>query len=133
MRIYSLSRLTNPQVLSGLYKNASRSCEVTALLLAYIAEADKRRLYLSEGFPSMHAFCVARLHLSEPAAFKRIHAARAARKFPELFSAIADGRLHLSAVCMLAPHFTSKNVSVLMAEATHRRKFEIRELLARHF
>ena len=57
------------------------------------------------------------------------HAARAARCFPEIFTAVADGRLHLSAVVLLAPHLTEKTASDLIAAAAHRSKSEIKELL----
>ena len=52
----------------------------------------------------MHAYCVQRLRLSEDAALKRIQAARVARQFPVIFTALEEGRLHLSGVCLLAPY-----------------------------
>ena len=106
-------------------------CVTTAALLAHIAEVDARRLYVPAGYPSMHAYCVEELRLSEDAAYKRIQAARAARQFPALFVAVAEGRLHLAAACLLAPHLTPGNAEELIEAATHRRKSEIEELLAR--
>jgi hypothetical protein len=44
---------------------------------------------------------------------------------------VADGRLHLSAVVLLAPYLTPENAEGLLAEAAHRTKSEIEELLAR--
>ena len=105
----------------------------TATLLAHIAEVDARRLYATAGHPSMHAYCVDELRLSEGAAYKRIRAARAAREFPALFAAVAEGRLHLSAVCLLAPLVTPENLEELMGAATHRRKSEVEAFLARRF
>jgi len=116
--------------LRDLLKN---ECRHTAEIVAHIAEVDRRKLYLREGFPSMYLYCVEGLHLSEAAAYKRIHAARAARKCPEILTALADGRAHLSNVCLLAPYITPKNGPALLAEATHRRRFEVKEMLARHF
>jgi len=133
MDLYDVSHYSKAEVLRQLYSYGSKNNEVTAMYLAFIGEADARRIYAEEGCSSMHAFCVRRLHLSDSAAFKRIHAARAARRFPELFVAVADGRLHLSAVCMLAPRLTAENVGSLLAEATYRRKFEIEQVLARRF
>ena len=78
-------------------------------------------------------YCVQELHLSEDAAYKRIQAARAARRFTLLFSAVAEGKVHLAAVCMLAPHLTAENVEDLVEAATHRKKSEIEVLLARRF
>ena len=65
----------------------------------------------------MYLYCVHELRLSEEAAFKRIHAARTARRFPALFAALAEGRLHLSGVVMLAPHLTPENADELLAAA----------------
>ena len=79
----------------------------------------------------MHAYCVGELRLSEDAAFRRIRAARAGREFPNLFAGLAQGRIHLAAICLLAPHLTRENAGELIEAATHRRKAEIEEMLAR--
>ena len=81
----------------------------------------------------MHAYCVGRLRLSEDAAYRRIQAARAALGCPDLFFALADGRLNLSSVCLLAPHLSKENVRALIAAATHRTNAFIREWLAERF
>ena len=51
----------------------------------------------------MFAYCVQELRLSEDAAYKRIQAARAARQFPALFIAVAEGRLNLTGSACLLP------------------------------
>src|SRR5439155_17152001 len=133
MRDFSLTHLSDTVLLSDLAALIAHDRVTTAVVLAHIAEVDARRLYAPAGYPSMHAYCVGELRLSEDAASKRIQAARAARQFPALFDALADGRLHLAAVCLLAPHLTVENGEGLMEAATHRRKAEIEELLARLF
>jgi len=105
----------------------------TTTLIAYLAEIDLRKLYAGAGYPSMQAYCVEGLHLSEDAASRRIQAARAARRFPALFEDLAKGRLHLTAVCLLAPHLTQENAADLIQAATRKGKREIEELLARRF
>ena len=47
--------------------------------------------------------------------------------------ALADGRLHLSAVILLAPHLTEETAGDLPAAAAHRSKSEIEQLLAERF
>src|SRR5262249_29946845 len=91
------------------------------------------RLYLPAGYPSMFAYCVEELHFSEDAAYKRIQAGRAARQFPLLFRALAEGRLHLAAICLLAPHLTSENAEELVAACAHRPKAEIERWLGDRF
>ena len=130
---YALSRVSDAALLRDLAALVARDRLTTARILAHIAEVDARRLYAPAGYPSMHAFCVEELRLSEDAAYKRIRAARAARRFPALFGAVAEGRLHLAAVCLLAPHLSPENAEELIREATHRTKCEIEALVARRF
>ena len=118
MSAYSLSHLTDRDLLQRLARLVAQDRATTAALLAHLAEVDARKLYLPAAYPSMHEYCVHELRLSEEAAFKRIHAARTARRFPALFAAVADGRLHLSAVIMLAPHLTEATADELLAAAS---------------
>jgi hypothetical protein len=133
MRDTSLSHVRDDVLLRDLAALVAQDRATTTTLLAHLAEVDARGLFLPAGYASMHAYCVDELRLSEDAALRRIQAARAARAFPLLFEALADGRLHLTAVCLIAPHLTVENVRELIALATHRRKVEIQELLARRF
>ncbi len=133
MRAYSLSHLTDPELLRGLASLIAQDRVTTAALLAHLAEVDARRLYLPAAYPSMYLYCVGELRMSEDSACKRIRAARAARQFPAIFEALADGRLHLSAVVLLAPHLTRENADELLAAAAHKTKAEIEELVARRF
>jgi 5-methylcytosine-specific restriction endonuclease McrA len=133
MDYYALSHLSDAVLLRSLVSLVDHDRRTTAVLLAHIAEVDARQLYRDAGCPSMHAYCVDELHLSDDAAYKRIQAARAARQFPLLFEAVAAGRLHLTAVGLLAPHLTPENAEELVDAATHRRKAEIEAWLARRF
>jgi hypothetical protein len=133
MRDYTLAHLSDEVLLRDLAALMVRERVTTATLLAHIGEVDARRLYVPAGYPSMHAYCVDELRLSEDAAYKRIQAARAARQFPALFLALAEGRLHLAGACLLAPHLTPGTAEELIEAATHRRKSEIEELLALRF
>ena len=130
---YALSHLSDAVLLRDLAALLARDRITTAALLAHLAEVDARRLYLPAAYPSMYAYCVGELRLSEDAAYKRIQAARAARAFPALFAAVADGRLHLAAVCLLAPHLTRENAGELLATAAGKGKGEIEAWLARRF
>ena len=133
MKSYSLAHLADHTLLHDLAALVAQDRTTTAALLAHIAEVDARRLYLPAGYPSMFAYCVRELHLCEQAAFTRIRAARAARQFPGIFPAVAAGRLHLSAIVLLAPCLTRENAEELLAAATHKSKAEIEQLLAQRF
>lgn len=133
MTRYRLDRVSDTGVTQNLKDLAAECRETTALLLAYIGEVDARRLYVEAGYPSMFAYCVEGLHFSEDSAAKRVHVARAARQHPQLFVAIADGRLHLTSARLIAPHLTNQNVDELIAAATHRTKADVETLVIQRF
>src|SRR5262249_53744237 len=105
----------------------------TADVLAHIAEVDERKLYLPAAYPSMIDYCVGELRLSEDAAAKRLHAGRVARRCPGVFAALADGRVHRTAVNLLAAYLTPETADELVAAAAHKSNSEIRLLLAERF
>lgn len=107
-------------------------------LLAHLAEVDSRRLFVPAGYPTMFAYCVGKLGFSEDVAFKRIRSARVARKFPDALDAIADGKVHVAALVLLAPYLLSPSITReagggLLAAATHKTKRQVEELLAARF
>src|SRR5258706_1100744 len=133
MQRYSLTHLSDEALRRELSGSVWRERGATAELLAHIAEFDARRLYLPAAYPSMFAYCIGELHLSEDAAAKRIQAARIARKCPVVFAALAEGRVHLSGVCLLAPHLAPEDAAELIAAATHKSKPQIEQLVAERF
>ena len=131
MRAFTLDHLPDDTLLAELATLVATDRQTTAALLAHLGEVDERKLYLPAACASMHAYCTRILHLAEEVAYKRIRAARIARRFPVIFDAIADGRLHVSGVVVLAPHLTDANVNDVLAAASHRSKAELEELVAR--
>jgi 5-methylcytosine-specific restriction endonuclease McrA len=133
MRSYSFVHLADQSVLSEYDAVEARENADTATALALLGEIDARRLYVPAGYPSMYAYCLQARHMSEDRAYKRIRVARAARKFPALYPAVAEGRLHLSAVFLLEPYLSPDCADELIAAATHRTKAQVELLLARRF
>jgi hypothetical protein len=95
-----------------------------------LTELDVRRLYLSEGYSSLFTYCTQAPHLSEGAACNRIEAARAARRFPIVLTALEQGSVTLTAVRLLAPHLTEDNHQDVLVSARHKGKREIELLVA---
>jgi 5-methylcytosine-specific restriction endonuclease McrA len=112
---------------------AGRERAATVEFIRHIAEFDARRLWAPAGFPSMHEYCVRELRLSDQATFKRIRAARLARRFPRVMTMLEDGRLHLSGVVVLNKHVTESNADELLEAATHKTRDEIEALIAARF
>jgi hypothetical protein len=133
MSRYTLSHLTDSTLLRDLKTLVSQERSTTALLIAHLAEVDARRLYAPAGYPSLFNYCVEELHFSEDIAYKRIQVARAARQFPAVYAMLADGRLHLTAVVLLAPRLSADNVDDLLAAVAFKSKAQIEQLLAERF
>jgi hypothetical protein len=133
MKCYSLTHLADHVLLRDLSALVTQDRVTTAGMLAHLAEVDARRLYAPAAYPSMHAYCVGQLRISEDVAWKRMQAAHAARDFPAIFEAVAEGRLHVSGVCLLAPKLTPENAEELLAAAENKTKAEIERLLAERF
>jgi hypothetical protein len=125
-----LQSIPDDELLHRLAELMGQSRRVEADVVAHIGEVDERRLYAREAFPSMFAYCMDILHLSEAEAYLRISAARASREHPVLLTMLADGRLHLTAIVKLAPHLTCENRGALLERGTHRSKRQILELIA---
>jgi hypothetical protein len=64
--------------------------------------------------------CSEALHLSAAEAYLRIAAARASREHPVLLDLLRDGRLHLTAISLLAPHLTPESRDAVLARAAHK-------------
>jgi hypothetical protein len=126
----SFDGLSNSQLLTEVKRLAARERRATAELIACLAEVDVRRLYLAEGCASLFTYCTHVLHLSEHAAYGRIEAARAARRFPIILDLLVDGELTLTAVGLLAPHLSAENHGDVLASARHKSKREVEGLVA---
>jgi hypothetical protein len=124
-------RLPDDELVAEVKRLAGCEQQATARLIAALAELDARRLYLGQGCSSMFTYCTQILHLAEHAAYNRIEAARAVRRFPGILTLLADGSVHLSAVRLLAPHLTQENHADVLREASHKSKRDVELIVAR--
>src|SRR5262245_23918051 len=77
--------------------------EITASIVACLAELDERQAHVALGFSSLHSFCTEKYRFSEDVAFKRIRAARVARNHPEVIEYLESGEISVSGLVVLAP------------------------------
>ena len=102
----------------------------TTYLLKLLIEVELRRLHLALGYSSMFVYCTRALLLSEQAAYSRITAARAVRRYPAMLPLLDDGALTLSSVGLLAPHLTDENVDALLEGSRNRSTRQVERLIA---
>lgn len=126
----SFVHLADGELLREVGRLAASERVATVTLIGALAELDARRLYLGAGCSSLFAYCTQVLHLSEHAAYGRIEAARAARRFPAILERLADGALNLTTVCLLARHLTESNHRELLDAARNRSKRDVERQVA---
>jgi hypothetical protein len=126
----SFADLSDDRLLAEVMRLVAAEHRATAALIRCLMAIDARRLYLREGCSSLFTYCTQVLHLAEGAAYNRIEAARAARRFPPIMAALEDGSVTLTAVRLLAPHLTPDNHSAVLTAARHKSKRDIEHLVA---
>ena len=129
----TLRQLTDDELIAAVASLTGAARAATAALVAHLAELEARDLHRAQGFRSLYAYCRGVLHLSEHESYHRMEAARAVRRFPVLLPLLAEGRLHLTAVSLLAPRLQDENHLALLGGAIHKSKAEVEMLLARWF
>ncbi len=128
-----VSKLSAAALLTEFASTLARDRGTTVELLIQMGEIEARKLYRGQACADMYAYCTDVLHMSESTAARRTRAARAARQFPVILPMVAEGKLHLSAVSLLAAHLKPDNAASLLAEATHKSKAEVELILACRF
>ena len=127
----SLSGLSDAELMARVKSLVGREREVTAQLVAHLAELDTRDIHLRAGYASLFVYCRDVLWLSEHEAYNRIEVARAARRFPVILDVLAEGWVSLTTVRLLAPHLTPENAVAVLESARGKRKPEVEEIVAR--
>jgi hypothetical protein len=127
----SLTRLSDKDLVAQVKSLVARERDVTAELVAHLAELDTRDVHLRQGYTSLYVYCRDALGLSEWESYNRIEIARGVRRFPVILDMLADGSLSLTAVRLLAPHLTPSNHRDVLESARGRTRPEVQEIVAR--
>lgn len=125
-----ISKLTNEEVWRRFLSLAAEERVVIADLVACLAEVDSRTLVRDKDWPSLFEYCVYSLHWSESAAFRRIRAARAVRRFPIILEMLRDGRLHLEGIVILHAFIDDADFAALLLRAVGMTTKGIERLVA---
>lgn len=123
--------LSDGELLSRLDHLAEEGREACALLVGHLAELERRKVYLAEGWGTLFSYCTGALRLSEHAAYTRIEGAKAARRFPMVLDLLARGTVNLTTLRLLAPFLTEENHAAVLAEAAGKSKRETEAIVAR--
>lgn len=75
--------------------------KITSEILSMIREAERRKIYLERGFPSMFDWLVKAHHYSHSAANRRIQASRLLTDVPEVSAKLESGEVNLSTLAQI--------------------------------
>jgi hypothetical protein len=125
-----LKSVADDELLAGLSRIVHRRNQITAEFRAYLAELDRRQLFLDLGYPSLFEYCVSALGLCESTAGRHIAAARVCRNHAQALAMVARGELHASALSLMKKHITAENAAELFESCTRKSARQVEELLA---
>ncbi len=100
-----------------------------AALIAHLVELSRRNGHLELGYKSLFYYCVEFLRLGESSAWKRTQVAGVAGRFPQVLEQLAQGKVNLSVLSILAKHLTEENFDRLLKEAEGKTTREAKEIV----
>jgi len=126
----TLAALSPDQLTGRLCELRRQERHLLVEFLAYLAEMDRRRLYLELGWPSLFAYCVEHLGLTKASAFRRTAAARLLARFPVVADYLSDGRLNLTTLVELRDVLVEDRLDEILGRAAGRTEEQVKELCA---
>lgn len=130
---WRLEHVSDAGLRHGLDELITSACRIDARIVAHLAEVNRRKLYLKDGFSSLYKYCLLKLRLSEGESFSRMVAAEMAGRFPMVFGLLEQRKIHLSGLVILRRFLTLENHRELLLAACGKTKAQIEELLASRF
>jgi hypothetical protein len=123
-----LKLLSDSQLMSELKNSVLEERQKTALVLEYLREVERRRLYADSGYASLWDFCIHELAYSEASASRRIGAMRLLREIPELKEDLLSGKQNLSSLSKARNFFQLEEKHQGEKLSTEEKKEVLREL-----
>ena len=101
--------------------------------VAVLAEIDRLELFATLGYSSLFAMCVERWRYSEPAAARRVRAARLARRHLEVLSFLRAGDLNLETASLLEAILKGgrRDAAALLEQAKGKTIRQVEALIAK--
>jgi 5-methylcytosine-specific restriction endonuclease McrA len=104
--------------------------QVQVEFLLHLEEFDRRRQYEAKGYASLWEFCRRELGLLDGAIYRRTHAMRIVRNFPEAADYLRDGRLFMTTLVLLKDVLTRDNAKDLFERASRKSKNDVEAIVA---
>jgi hypothetical protein len=130
MMIVTLADLPDETLTRRLLEIRKQERSLLVEFLGYLAELDRRKTVVAQGYPSLFSFCTDSLGLSKASAFRRTTAARLLARFPLVAEYLADGRLNLTTLVELRDVLDEAHLIEILDGAAGRTEEQVKELVA---
>jgi hypothetical protein len=123
--------LSSTEVIAGLEREVAGERAASARVLAWLAEVERRRLYLELGYSSLFAYCLRALGFSEDETCNRTGAVRAVIEYPPVLDMIEARAITMTTARLLYPHLKQQAdpLAVLRSAAGKTRR-EVEVMIA---
>jgi 5-methylcytosine-specific restriction endonuclease McrA len=111
----SLRSRSHREILSNADRLVAHERKITLQLLEHLCEIERERYYLELGYGSIFQYCTAHLRYSEPAALRRMRAARCLAVAPQLYPLLESGDINTTTLAMVAKYLSAKNADEIIA------------------
>jgi 5-methylcytosine-specific restriction endonuclease McrA len=126
----SLRSRSPREILSNTDRLVAHERRITLQLLEHLCEIERKRYYLELGYGSMFQYCTAHLRYSEPAALRRMRAARCLAIAPQLHPLLESGDINTTTLAMVAKYLGPKNADKVVAAIRGKSKREVERYVA---
>ena len=128
----SLRSFSDSQLITG--SKIARAQEHSGLLamIGFIAEIDRRQLFLRRGYSSLYEYCVRELGYSESQAMRRITAARCIVKYPDVFELLKSNEINLGTIARVSKIMTPQNCGDVLNSIRRKSLREVEAIVAEH-
>jgi 5-methylcytosine-specific restriction endonuclease McrA len=124
--------LSSAEVIAGLEREVAGERAASARVLAWLAEVERRRLYLELGYSSLFAYCLGALGFSEDETCNRTGAVRAVLEYPQVLVMLEARTLTMTTARLLYPHLKGQPDPVAVLRwAAGRSRREVEVLIAK--
>jgi 5-methylcytosine-specific restriction endonuclease McrA len=126
----SLRSRSPREILSNTDRLVAHERKITLHLLEHLCEIERQRYYLELGYGSMFQYCTAHLRYSEPAALRRMRAARCLAIAPQLHPLLESGDINTTTLAMVAKYLSAKNAGDVIAAIRGKSKRAVERYVA---
>jgi hypothetical protein len=136
MHLENLKKQSNPTImkdddlLTHFSLVVQKEREAAVVVIGYLSEIEKRKLYLKEAYSSLFSFVTQRFHYSEGAAYRRIQASKASELYPEVLELLSAGKVSLMTLSLIEPHLKKGDGKGLIEKIVGKSKREVESLLS---